>query len=294
MDKYFIGIDLGGTKIAAVLADSKGKPILLSTIPTEASKGKKHVINRIAFIAKDICAQANVPFSKVAAVGIGAPGTVDDKTGTIQNAPNLPGWKKVPLKAILKSILKKNIFVENDANCAAVAELKLGAGKKLDSFVYVTISTGIGGGIIIGRKLFKGSQGAAGEIGHTVIDIDGEKCGCGRRGHFEAIASGPSIARKSGISTHELNELVKKGDKKAISQISEAGRIIGIGLSNIANILNPEAIIIGGGITNFGKPLFNSISKSLNEYCLDGIKVKIIPAGLKKDVGAIGALSLCL
>lgn len=292
--QYIIGIDLGGTKIAAAVSDKKGTPLFFETIPTEAAKGKKHVISRIAFLARSVCAKAGIPFSLVKSIGIGAPGTIDDKSGIIRNAPNLPGWSKVALKDILQRSLKKTVLIENDANCAAIAELKLGAGKPFKSFVYVTISTGIGAGIIIDGKLFRGYQGTAGEVGHTVIDINGPKCGCGRIGHFEALASGPAISKRCGMTTHDLNAMAKKGDKNAIKTVQKSGKLIGIGLGNVVNILNPEAIIIGGGISNFGKLLFDSIGEQMKTSVLDGIKYKIIPAKLKKDVGVLGAIALCL
>jgi len=292
MKKFIIGVDLGGTKISTAAALPNGRILAIDTIPTLAHLGAKKVIDRIASSVIYICKKANIGLSDVQCIGIGAPGPVDALKGTVLNPPNLKGWKKVYLRDILSKRLKKKVVLENDANCAAIAELKFGAGKKFSDFVYATISTGIGGGIVIGGKLYRGNTGSAGEIGHSVIDINGPKCSCGLPGHLEGMAAGPAIAKRSGISPEQLNALAKKGNKKALKEIRFTGELIGIGFSNVVNIVNPEAIIVGGGISNFGKPLFDSIKKTVKIRAL--APVKIVPAKLKKDVGVIGAVAICL
>lgn len=292
MKKIIIGVDLGGTKISAASADEKGNIICKKTIPTEAKKGLKHVISNIEKSILYVCHGAGATVKNIKCIGIGTPGTTDSAKGIVSNSPNLPGWKKVPLKNIISKKFNKPAIIENDANCAALAELKMGAGKKFKDFVYITVSTGIGGGIIIDKKLFKGSNGNAGEIGHTTIDLHGPKCLCGRYGHLEGMASGTAIRKRSGVSPVELSALAKKGNKKAIKEIKYAGYLTGIGLSNLVNILDPEAIIVGGGIANFGKIFFDSIRKTVKENAIS--RVKILPAKLKHDTGLHGALALCL
>ncbi|MCX5749323.1 MAG: ROK family protein [Candidatus Saganbacteria bacterium] len=292
MKNYIIGIDLGGTKISAAIADAKGKIIEQITVPTEAVRGKKHVIDRIVFLVRALYRGTGIDPKDVLCIGIGAPGPVITEKGIIMDPPNLPGWIRVPLRSILEKKLKKKVILENDANCAALAELKFGAGKDFDSFMYVTVSTGIGGGIVIGKKLFRGSSDSAGEIGHTVIDINGPKCPCGKYGHLEGLAAGPAISKRAGMKPEVLREKAMNGDKKAIEEIKYTGYLIGIGFSNAVNLLNPEAIIVGGGISNFGKLLFDPIRKTVKENAL--ARVKIIPARLKNNVGVMGAVALCL
>lgn len=292
MNKYIIGIDLGGTKISAAMADRNGRIIEQITVPTEAGRGKKHVIDMISSLVDALYRGTGKSPRDVKCLGIGAPGPVIAEKGLVIDPPNLPGWKKVPLRAILEKRLKKKVILENDANCAALAELKFGAGKAFNSFLYVTVSTGIGGGIVIDKKLFRGSSGGAGEIGHTVIDINGPKCTCGRRGHLEGMAAGPAILKRSGMRPEALHERALKGDKKALKEIRYNGYLIGIGFANAANILDPEAIIVGGGLSNFGKLLFDPIRKTVKENAL--VSVKIVPAKLKSNVGVMGAIALCL
>ena len=290
MKKLLIGVDLGGTKISTGIADRKGKLLHIITVPTQASSGPRKVIKRIEDSILAACAGAKVGLKDVDRIGIGAPGPVINDH--VIDPPNLIGWKKVPLKSLIAKHLKKKVILENDANCAALAELKFGAGRKFSTFIYVTISTGIGGGIIIDKKLYKGSRGSAGEIGHTVIEIDGPICPCGKPGHLEGLAAGPAIAKRSGMSPEKLNEAAKNRDPNAINEIIYTGNLIGIGFSNLVNILNPEAIIVGGGISNFGSLLFDSIRSTVKEMAI--ADVKIIPAKLHKNVGVMGAVALCL
>jgi glucokinase len=184
------------------------------------------------------------------------------------------------------------VLLENDANCAALAELKFGAGRTFSSFVYVTVSTGIGAGIVIDKKLYTGFSGSAGEIGHTIIDMHGAKCPCGKRGHLEGLASGPALQKRSGHSPEKLGALARKGNRKALKHISYNGYLIGLGLSNLVNILNPEAIVVGGGLSNLGAPLFSAVKNSVRDNAI--VPVKIVRAQLKKNVGVIGAAALCL
>lgn len=292
MEAFIIGIDIGGTKLSTAIANNKGEILHNEVIPTNAHRGKKYTIERIIGSINSVIKNSNKSINDIKCIGIGAPGPVVHDKGLVISPPNLPGWKRVPLRDIISKHFNKKTFLENDANCAALAELKFGAGKNSNNFVYVTISTGIGGGIIIDKKLYLGSSGSAGEIGHTVIDINGPKCPCGKIGHLEGIAAGPAITKKYGMSPEKINSLASRGDKKAQKIIIEIGQNIGIGFTNLVNILNPEAIIVGGGISNFGKSFFKSINETVKKEAL--AKVKIIPAKLKKDVGILGAIALCL
>ncbi|MFA5097926.1 MAG: ROK family protein [Candidatus Margulisiibacteriota bacterium] len=292
MKKYVIGVDLGGTKISTAVALPGGKMLYEKTIPTMAGQGPKKVIARIKASIIEAAQKASIKMKDVSAIGIGVPGPIIPNKGIVKNPPNLKGWKRVPLRHILSGAFSKKVFLENDANCAALAELKFGAGKKFRNFVYVTVSTGIGGGIILDKKLFSGSTGTAGEVGHMTLELDGPRCPCGKRGHFEGLACGPSFEKRTGRNPKLTGKLAGKGNRQAIRDIEELGKLIGIGFSNIVNILNPEAIIVGGGLSNLGAPFFGSIRKTVASQAL--APVKILPAKLKKNTGVLGAIALCL
>ncbi|MFA6431732.1 MAG: ROK family protein [Candidatus Margulisiibacteriota bacterium] len=293
MKDLIVGIDLGGTKIAGVLANEAGKVITDITIPTEALLGREKVIQNIK---KAIYNLIHKNHDRLKAIGIGLPGPILYEKGIVISPPNLPGWKKVNLKKILEKEFKIPIFVDNDANCAALAEAKYGAGKKAKHFIYMTVSTGIGGGIIIDRKLYRGMTGAAGEFGHMIIDSKGYKCGCGNVGCLEALASGTAIKKRSGMEGYAVELAARNGDKKALKVIETTAHYLSIGLANLVNIFNPEMIIIGGGVSQMRELLFKPIRKEFKEYALPlpAKSVKIVRAKLGTKAGVLGAVALCL
>jgi glucokinase len=291
-----IGVDLGGTKILTALADSKGHIISTARIDTLASLGQKQVINNILRSINTVCKQAKVPLSRVSRVGIGAPGPILGRA-IIVSPPNLPGWLNVNIKSMLQKTLKKQIYIENDANAAALGELLFGAGKGFRNLVYMTISTGIGGGIIIKGKVYTGALGTAGEIGHMVIEPKGPKCGCGNIGCLEALAAGPAIARMAGTKNAlEAEILARKGNKKAQKAINTAAKYIGIGIANINNILNPDIFVIGGGVSNMGSLLLNPVKEWARKYSMEASRKSliIVPAKLKNNAGVMGAIAICM
>ena len=288
-----IGIDLGGTKISGVLCSPSGKVLMDVNIPTEAKKGKNQVIKNIK---KAIYTLKESHKVKIRAIGIGAPGPILYEKGIVVEAPNLPGWKRVNLKNILKKEFKVPIFVDNDANCAALAEAWFGAGKNVRHFLYITVSTGIGGGIIIDKKLYRGASGSAGEFGHMTIDLNGPKCGCGKYGHLEALASGTALKRKTGMDAISLELAARQGDKKAMAAIEEAAHYLAIGIADLVDVFNPEMVIIGGGLSNMRELLIDPIKKDFKKYAmtLPAKSVKIIRAKLGTKAGVLGAATLCL
>lgn len=288
-----IGIDLGGSKIAGVLATPSGKVLMDVHIPTEAKKGKKQVIQNIKKAIRMLIRSHKV---KIKAIGIGAPGPILYEKGVVIEAPNLPGWKKVHLKEILEKEFKVPVFVDNDANCAALAESWFGAGKFVKHFIYMTISTGIGGGIIINKKLYRGAIGSAGEFGHMTIHINGPKCGCGKYGHLEALASGSALKKKTGMDAIALELAARQGDKKAQKAIAEIAHYLAIGIAGLVNIFNPEMVIIGGGLSNMRELLITPIKKDLKKHALTlpAKSVRIVRAKLGTKAGVLGAAALCL
>ena len=291
-----IGIDLGGTKILTALADSEGKIISSVQVDTQAALGPEKVIANIIKSISLVTKQARVPLSRVSRVGIGAPGPILGRA-IIVSPPNLPGWVNVNIKSILHRKLKKKIYIENDANAAALGELLFGAGKGFRNLVYITLSTGIGGGIIIKGKAYTGSIGTAGEVGHMVIDQKGPKCGCGNRGCLEALASGPAIAKMAGLKNALEAELAaRRGNKRAQKAINTAAKYIGIGIGNLNNILNPDIFVIGGGVSNMGRLLLDPVKSWARKYSMEASRKSliIVPAKLKGNAGVMGAIAICL
>jgi glucokinase len=291
-----IGVDLGGTKILTALADSKGNIISTAKIDTLADLGQKQVINNIIRSINMALKQAKVPMSRISKIGIGAPGPILGRA-IIVSPPNLPGWINVNIKSLLHKKLKKTIYIENDANAAAFGEFCFGAGKGFRNLVYITLSTGIGGGIIIDGRIYTGSIGTAGEIGHMVIDPKGPRCGCGNRGCLEALAAGPAIAKMAGKKNALEAELAaRKGDKRAIKAINTAAKYIGIGIGNLNNILNPDIFVIGGGVSNMGRLLLDPVKSWARKYSMEASRKSliIVPAKLKNEAGVMGAIAICL
>jgi glucokinase len=288
-----IGIDLGGTKIAAALATPNGKIVTDVNIPTEAQKGQQQVIDNIKKAVYTLIRGQKV---KISSLGIGVPGPIDYEKGIVIEPPNLPGWKRVNLKKILEKEFKVPVHLDNDANCAALAEAYFGAGKKARHFIYMTISTGIGGGIIIDRKLYRGAIGAAGEFGHMVIDSKGYVCGCGNVGCLEALGSGTAIKRRAGMDAISVELAARQGDKKAQKVIAETAHYLAIGIANLVNIFNPELVVLGGGVSKMRELLLTPIRQEFKEYALTlpAKNVRIVRAKLGAESGVLGAVALCL
>jgi glucokinase len=248
-------------------------------------------------------------------IGIGSPGPLDPNAGIIFKAPNLHGWTDIPLEARLEERLGCTVHLGNDANLAALGEWKFGAGKGSSHMVYLTISTGIGGGVIVDDQLLLGSRGLAAELGHITMQPDGARCGCGIKGHIEALASGTAIARKAnerlqkGAKSTLQNILKEKGtvnavdvgvaaandDVFALNLISETGSLLGHFLADLAHVFNPETFVLGGGVSQLGDMLFKPIRASFEEHLMDPAyaeNVHILPAALGDDAGLVGAMVL--
>lgn len=288
-----IGVDLGGTKIAAVLTDKKGRVITDVHIPTEAAKGKTAVINNLKKAIYTLIRGQRV---NISCIGIGVPGPILYEEGLVIEPPNLPGWKKVNLRTILQKEFGVPVRVDNDANCAALAEARFGAGVKAKDFIYLTVSTGIGGGIIIDRKLYRGAIGAAGEFGHMIIDPAGYTCGCGNVGCFEAMASGTAIKKRAGIDAIGVELAARQGDKKALEVIRETAHYLAVGIANLVNIFNPELVVIGGGVSKMRELLLVPVREEFKKIALTlpAKHVKIVQAKLGSESGVLGAAALCL
>ena len=284
-----LGIDLGGTKIA-VAAIENGEILALKSVATPQS-GYQAVLAEIIGLAEQLLGS----YQDIKALGLGVPGPVDYRLGSILFASNIRGLKDAKIAPDLQKALKLPVFIENDANAAGFAEHVYGAAKDLGSSIYVTLSTGIGGGMFIGDKIVRGHHGSAGEIGHMILQPDGPICGFGHSGCWEALASGRAIARDLGHSNNEKTttrmvfEKAKAGDRKALTVVNNAARFSGRALANLQKVFDPEGFVIGGGMLKAGPFYLDKIQKAADYYSMGFPNVKIFPAKLSVNAGVIGA-----
>jgi len=305
--KYAVGVDLGGTNIKIGIVSQSGKIFKRISIKTEADEGPKKIIENMKFGIHTLLSKSSI---QVQGIGIGSPGTVNPEKGTVESPPNFVGWEKINLGKAISMDFEQDVFLENDANAAAIGELIFGNGKQLNSFIMVTL-----GGIVINRKLYHGEFGAAGEIGHITINYNGPKCKCGSYGCIEAYAGNQYLIERvrsklknhpnslllkligndySLVSPRKIQEAAEKGDEFSISVIEDLGIKLGAAFASLSNVLDISTYIIGGGVAGFGKPLFVSIKKSLTARVMVPLKprVKILSAKLKNDAGIKGASAL--
>jgi glucokinase len=315
--QFIIGVDLGGTKIAVGLFTSECKLASQHIQLTNAQEGTQAVIESLRQAIFHLVSQANIGLPQIKGIGVAAAGAIDSHNGVVTLSPNLPGWSNIPLRQILNDSLGVPIYLMNDANAAAFGEYLFGAGQNASNLIYVTVSTGIGGGIIINGEVYEGVSGAAGEVGHMTIDINGPPCNCGSNGCLEMLASGSALAREarrqidagegqaileaSGgdlaqVSAKTVFLAAQRGDRLAEELIRQTGRYLGIGLANLVNIFNPELIIIGGGLSNMGEHLRGPARKVMQEraYQISAGAVRIVPALLGSASGIIGAAAWTL
>lgn len=314
--KYAVGVDLGGTKIATGIVDQDGKLLDQLVCDTDAKEGSDAVLERMAQSVKTLLERQNAKPEDVLGIGVCSPGPLERETGLVLFAPNL-GWKNVYLGPILQEKTGITTYVENDANAAALAEKWFGAGRGVENMVYITVSTGVGSGIIINDRLYAGTHGTAGEVGHIVIEGDGPLCGCGQRGCLESLASGTAIARMAkealqagaesvirdlvegdldAISAKVVGEAAKQGDKVAQEVLDKAFYYLSLGVVNVLNLFDPEVVVIGGGVSKLGDMLFTPVIEQVRKKAVAGPreKTRIVPAALGVDAGMLGACSLVL
>ena len=312
MAKRYVVIDLGGTQIRAALASAPDRLHRIVRTETQATQGPEAVLRRIEDAARQV---AGEEWPEVEAIGIIAPGPLDPWRGVILEAPNLPGWENLPLKDRLSARMGRPVVVGNDANLAALAEQRFGAGRGKPHTIYLTVSTGIGGGVIIDGQLLLGTRGLAAEVGHMALEAEGPDCTCGNKGCLEALASGTAIARDAQaavaagresallalaggdpqrITARLVGEAAAAGDPLSIELFQRAGFYIGLGIVNLMNLFNPAIIVIGGGVSQVGDLLFEPIRRTVRAraghfYWED---CPIVPAALGDDVGLLGALAM--
>jgi len=312
--RYVLGIDIGGTNLVVGAVREKGGEVVgLRSEPTEARGGAEHVIERITTMARASIAdvEAAKPDAEVVGAGIGAPGPLNTKAGIVLLTPNL-GWTDLPLRDLVSHAIGLPVTLDNDANCALVGEWWIGAARGSRHAIVFTLGTGIGGGVIVDGKLVHGASDVAGEFGHMTIDVNGRRCGCGNDGCLEAYASGPAIARRavehieagdesaisgmvggdhSRVTAQTVYEAAEAGDAIALEVVRETARYLGVGVANLVNLLNPEVVVICGGVTRAGDRLFAPLRREVAHRAFKPAvqATRIVPGALPGTAGVVGA-----
>src|SRR5437867_1105328 len=310
-----MGVDFGGTKILAGVFDEKFECIARARVSTKADRGADEVIGRIARCVREAVDECDLDLKQIKAIGIGAPGAVDSESGKVIFAPNL-GWNDVPLKKELEKQLEVQVFLENDCNVCTLGVYEVELKAKPRDVVGIFLGTGIGGGLILEGKLYSGFNRTAGEIGHMVLEVSGPKCGCGNKGCFEALASRTAIFRKikeavkdgqktlltemlgpelEDLRSGDLRKAIRRGDKFVEQVIEGAAEYTGIAVANIINLLNPEVVVLGGGVIEaLEDEMMAIIIETAMEYAMSGTTkgIDIIATRLGDDAGITGGAVL--
>jgi glucokinase len=313
-DSHFIGVDVGATKVAAGSVDSSGKIIHHNRIPMAVSDASAAL--RCVTSAIDAVFAATREKLAISAIGICAPGPLNPYTGVVVNPPNLPAWRNFPLASEISQRYSLPVRIDNDGNAAALAEALWGAGRGYKNVFCATIGTGVGTGIIFDKRIYHGRTGAAAEGGHNTIDYRGPRCGCGKPGCIEALASGPAIARRAAekiragvrslildyadgnpgrITSEMVGRAYRDGDALAKEVLAQSVEYMTIWLGNIIDLLEPDVIIIGGGAGAMLQPFFDQIRDRLPTWCLNSQcqEIPLLPAHYGPDAGIAGGAALC-
>ena len=314
---FTVGVDLGATTIKAGIVDAKGKIIDHITVDTKANKGPRVVIQQIVFAIQELFSKHTL--GECFGIGIGSPGIINIKSGSVFYPPNFSEWKEVALAEAIRKTISLPTFLENDANCAALAEARYGAGIDVTDFIFVIWGTGVGGGIIINKKIYRGPFGGAGEIGHVSIDYNGLQCNCGNRGCIEAYIGRQYLSARTktiialrskegirsaierlvngnfdSIEPSIISAAAEEGDRTAIEILEEAGDLLGCALASVINMFDIRTVVLGGGISAAPKFVYDIIHKSVTTRVLKPHRsnVRILKATLGTTAGIVGAASL--
>ena len=300
LKKFIIAVDLGGTNLKIAILDLKFNIRRKEVLSTRKFARKEDLIAAIESGIRNIISYSALKQSSILGIGLGLPGPVDSKKGIVHFFPNIPGWREVNLKNILEKRLSLPVYLDNDAKLMALAEYRLGQARHFKNVLCITLGTGVGGGIILEDKLYRGADNASGEIGHLPVNITGPRCNCGAVGCLESYVGNNRIKSQAkkvffkSISLEELSVLAKNKNQKAIKIWQEAGEYLGVALAGVTNLLNLDAVVIGGGVANAGKILFDKIKKTvrIRAMSVQSARVKIFKASLGEDAGLIGAAIL--
>ena len=300
------GIDIGGTNVKMAVVGEGGEVLNRGMIPTEPSTGPRKTASRVA---EWLRLQESLP-GDVRGAGVGCAGLINHQEGILYSSPNLPGWEEARLMDIFSEELSLPVVIDNDVNCAAYGEYIFGAGRGIGSFVCITLGTGVGGGIIVDGRLYRGESGLAGELGHTKIVAGGDLCSCGSRGCLEAYIRAEAIVERAlgmiadggesvlseneSVTVKDISEAADRGDEVATETLRVTGWYLGIGLSNLVHLINPGVIAVGGGVAKAGPYILDPALDSLAEHVMNEIlmDVSIVPAELGNNASSIGAAML--
>jgi len=314
--RFILGLDIGGTKLAAGVAGDDGRLLSREVIPAGTEEGPEAMIARLVAMGRRVVDASGVAPSDIAATGVSCGGPLDIRTGMVREPTNLPGWVDVPLVDRLTADFAgllggRPVYLENDANAAAMAEHRYGAGRGVRNLVYLTISTGIGGGVIVDDRIVEGESGNAAEIGHMSLSHDGWPCPCGSRGCLEAFSSGTNIAQRArarivagetstltslapeAITAREVAEAARAGDPLACTVWDETVAVLGAGVGSIINLFNPRLVILGGGVTAVGDQLIAPVRRIALERAFPSMAAEadVVIAELGADIGIVGAVA---
>ena len=316
MAEFYAGVDLGGTKILTGIGDTDGRIVARSRARTEVEKGEKRIVKNIVQTIHRALEKAELDRDKLSCLGIGSPGPLNISAGIVYETSNLP-FKRFPIVEMLEDELELPVLLENDANAAALGEKMFGAGQKAEEMIYITISTGIGGGIISQGRIFHGCCDGAGEIGHMIVNPGGPTCGFRQhRGCLEAMASGTAIIREARnklvqqeidgflgfngspeeLTGFQLARAARQGDEAARKIYEEMGFYLGIGVANLIDLLNPELIVFGGGVMKARDLFWEIMQHSAADHAIPSVKkdCRLIEAELGEDVGLAGAIAVAI
>lgn len=316
MRDIYLGVDLGGSNLTAAAISPSGAILRLNKTTTDSHNGVASTIEKIISVVRQVQTEVRGA-ARIRGIGFGVPGVIDCGRGVVRYSPNLPGWKNVPLAAKLRAALKTGAAIDNDANVAALGEQWLGAGQNRKHVVMYTLGTGVGGGIIMDGELVHGSCDGAGELGHMTILPDGPRCGCGNRGCVEALCSGTAIAREgralvrnrpgsrlarlcggksAAVTAKRVFAAARAGDPGAHAIIRQAGSYLGIAVANVINLLNPELVIIGGGVSLAGEEFLRHVRREVRRRVLSdlGKCSRVVKAKLGDQAGVFGAARLAM
>ena len=294
MERLVVGVDVGGTNVRSALVNERGEVLLRARQPTRAGGGVGVVLGQLSTAIEEVLVGAGN--ARVEGIGLASAGIIDMGRGVVTASPNIPEFQDLPIRERIEKRFGLPTLLLNDASAAALGEHTFGAGRGFHHLLYLTISTGIGGGIIADDRLYLGAQGAAGEVGHQVIEAKGPRCHCGSRGCLEALASGWAIAReakrrlKKRMTAEMVHRAAREGDPLAREVIERAGEYLGIGLANLVNLFNPELLILGGGVAKMGELLLGPAERALRQraFALPAGIVKMVPPALGDDPGLLG------
>jgi len=310
---YIVGVDIGGTKVACVLADVEGNILARQWQWTRSAEGWQAVVAQLFEMTEAVL--QGVEYLQVRGIGISCGGPLDSQQGIVYSPPNLPGWDAVPIKHLFEERFHLPTRLENDANATALAEHRFGAGQGTRNMVFMTWGTGIGGGLILEGRLYRGTNDLAGEIGHTTVLLDGPRCGCGKRGCLESLASGPAIARRARelvtessesplwqkaspdeVTAQHVVEAAMEGDTFARFVLAEAGTYMGIGIANVAQVLNPQRVVLGTIAVKAGDLVLEPLRRALQLHAWSRVRevLQVVPAELGDRAQDLAAVCLWL